>query len=126
MATSFKSLKRAKHWLSSPQEQIKILSDYKALNVPSFQENIAKADMPILRPIGIDVFQVNVGKMCNQVCKHCHVDAGPDRKEIMTKQTMMQILEAILQRIILQEFYSFHMVLKRILIQVILLTLIKP
>ena len=33
----------------------------------------------------LDVFQVNVGKMCNQVCKHCHVDAGPDRQEIMSK-----------------------------------------
>ena len=33
--------------------------------------------------------------MCNQVCKHCHVDAGPDRKEIMTRETMQQILDAI-------------------------------
>ena len=36
-----------------------------------------------------------MGKMCNQTCKHCHVDAGPDRKEIMTRQTMMQCLDAI-------------------------------
>ena len=34
--------------------------------------------------------------MCNQVCAHCHVDAGPDRKEIMTHETMEQIL-AVLQ-----------------------------
>ncbi|HVF96001.1 MAG TPA: arsenosugar biosynthesis radical SAM (seleno)protein ArsS, partial [Flavisolibacter sp.] len=40
-------------------------------------------------------FQVNVGKMCNQVCKHCHVDAGPDRKEIMTPETMEQCLTAL-------------------------------
>ena len=33
--------------------------------------------------------------MCNQVCKHCHVDAGPDRKEIMTRKTMLQCLEAL-------------------------------
>lgn len=33
--------------------------------------------------------------MCNQVCAHCHVDAGPDRKEIMTKETMIQCLEAL-------------------------------
>ena len=33
--------------------------------------------------------------MCNQVCEHCHVDAGPDRKEIMTKETMQQILDVI-------------------------------
>lgn len=33
--------------------------------------------------------------MCNQTCKHCHVDAGPDRKEIMTQETMQQCLEAL-------------------------------
>ena len=33
--------------------------------------------------------------MCNQVCEHCHVDAGPDRKEIMTRETMQQCLEVI-------------------------------
>jgi radical SAM/Cys-rich protein len=38
---------------------------------------------------------VNVGYMCNQVCAHCHVDAGPDRKEIMTRDTMGQILDVI-------------------------------
>ena len=43
----------------------------------------------------LDIFQVNIGYMCNQVCTHCHVDAGPDRKEIMTKDTMQQCLEAI-------------------------------
>ena len=33
--------------------------------------------------------------MCNQVCAHCHVDAGPDRKEIMTKKTMQECLNVI-------------------------------
>ena len=33
--------------------------------------------------------------MCNQVCAHCHVDAGPDRREIMTKETMQKCLEVI-------------------------------
>lgn len=33
--------------------------------------------------------------MCNQVCKHCHVDAGPDRKEIMTKETLEKCLEVL-------------------------------
>jgi radical SAM/Cys-rich protein len=36
---------------------------------------------------------VNIGYMCNQTCKHCHVDAGPDRKEIMTRDTMQQCLD---------------------------------
>jgi radical SAM/Cys-rich protein len=44
---------------------------------------------------GIEILQVNVGKMCNQTCAHCHVDAGPDRKEIMTRETMVECLSAI-------------------------------
>ncbi len=37
--------------------------------------------------------QVNVGKLCNQACHHCHVDAGPKRTEIMTWETMVRILD---------------------------------
>ncbi|HEY9117868.1 MAG TPA: arsenosugar biosynthesis radical SAM (seleno)protein ArsS [Roseivirga sp.] len=92
---SLATLKRAKHWLSSPEEQIKILSDHESINIPSFESKVQDMGMKSLKPIGIDVFQVNVGKMCNQVCKHCHVDAGPDRKEIMTRETMQQILDAL-------------------------------
>ncbi len=33
--------------------------------------------------------------MCNMVCKHCHVDAGPDRTEIMTKETLELCLDAL-------------------------------
>jgi len=36
--------------------------------------------------------QVNVGRLCNQACNHCHVDAGPKRTEIMTWETMERIL----------------------------------
>ncbi len=39
------------------------------------------------------VLQINLGKLCNQICKHCHVDAGPDRKsENMNLQTVQQCL----------------------------------
>ncbi|MFK7905449.1 MAG: arsenosugar biosynthesis radical SAM (seleno)protein ArsS [Chitinophagales bacterium] len=48
-----------------------------------------------LMPTGIDILQINAGKMCNQVCKHCHVDAGPDRKEIMTRETLEQCLKVL-------------------------------
>jgi radical SAM/Cys-rich protein len=43
----------------------------------------------------IDVLQINVGKLCNQTCRHCHVDAGPDRREIMTRDTMELCLAAL-------------------------------
>lgn len=39
------------------------------------------------------VLQVNVGKLCNLTCVHCHVNAGPKRKEVMTRKTVDRILE---------------------------------
>src|SRR5919106_6189689 len=40
-----------------------------------------------LRRISLDTVQINVGKLCNQACVHCHVDAGPKRTEIMDRRT---------------------------------------
>lgn len=48
-----------------------------------------------LRPTRIAVLQVNVGKLCNQACRHCHVDAGPDRREQMSRETMGLVLDAL-------------------------------
>lgn len=90
-----KSLKKQEHRLSSPQGQIDILSDIATIGIPSFESKINAMGHDTLKPTGIDIFQINVGKMCNQVCAHCHVDAGPDRKEIMTKETMQQCIDAL-------------------------------
>jgi radical SAM/Cys-rich protein len=46
-----------------------------------------------LRSEGIAVLQINVGKLCNQTCRHCHVDAGPDRREVMGRDTMHACLD---------------------------------
>src|SRR5688572_11828161 len=46
---------------------------------------------------GISVLQINVGKRCNQACRHCHVDAGPDRAEVMPPHVVeacLRFLEA--------------------------------
>jgi radical SAM/Cys-rich protein len=40
-----------------------------------------------------EILQVNVGKLCNLTCVHCHVNAGPKRKEIMTRETIDRVLE---------------------------------
>jgi radical SAM/Cys-rich protein len=48
-----------------------------------------------LRATGISVFQINVGKLCNQTCRHCHVDAAPDRREMMSRETAELCLEAL-------------------------------
>jgi radical SAM/Cys-rich protein len=40
-----------------------------------------------------EILQINVGKLCNLTCMHCHVNAGPKRKEIMTRETIDRILD---------------------------------
>ncbi len=40
----------------------------------------------------VEILQINVGKLCNQTCGHCHVNAGPGRKEIMTRETIYRIV----------------------------------
>ena len=51
-----------------------------------FDEKLAAHGLE-LRAAGVETLQVNVGKLCNQACKHCHVDASPARTEIMTRET---------------------------------------
>jgi len=61
----------------------------------SFGECLAGASLFPLRPTGIDILQINVGKKCNQTCRHCHVDAGPDRTEVMPDDVMEKCLEVL-------------------------------
>jgi radical SAM/Cys-rich protein len=49
----------------------------------------------MLQRAPVRILQVNVGKLCNQACQHCHVDAGPKRTEIMTRETVEEVLAAI-------------------------------
>jgi radical SAM/Cys-rich protein len=88
-----KSLKVLNHPLSDTQNQIALLEGN--LSHPSFKEKLAEQGMFPLKSSGMEVFQINMGKMCNQTCKHCHVDAGPDRKEIMTRATMELCLQVL-------------------------------
>jgi len=46
-----------------------------------------------LRHAKTEVLQVNVGKLCNLTCGHCHVNAGPKRKEIMTRETIDRVID---------------------------------
>ncbi len=64
--------------------------------IPPFAETLARHGRPaLLAAESITTLQVNVGKRCNQACKHCHVDAGPQRTEVMTRETIEQVLEAV-------------------------------
>ena len=94
-----KSLKAQHSKLSDVSEQLGILEhgaeQDDLFRLVPFQQKLEEIGLFPLKSKAVEVFQVNVGKMCNQVCKHCHVDAGPDRKEIMDKTTMQQCLEVI-------------------------------
>ncbi len=48
---------------------------------------------PAIRRRGVTTLQVNLGYYCNQACLHCHVNAGPTRKEMMDHETAMQVVE---------------------------------
>ncbi len=80
-----KSLAARHSDLSDTFFQLKVLNGKEVTDVrfPAFSETIKQAGFSDgrLRPTRIEIFQVNVGKLCNQTCAHCHVDAGPDRKE---------------------------------------------
>ncbi len=57
-----------------------------------FDSHLADRQIPLRRSAPA-ILQVNVGKLCNLTCSHCHVNAGPKRKEIMTRETVDRILE---------------------------------
>jgi radical SAM/Cys-rich protein len=61
----------------------------------TFEDALAGSGLFPLRPTGIEILQVNVGKKCNQTCRHCHVDAGPDRTEMMPDRVMDRVLELV-------------------------------
>lgn len=58
----------------------------------SFEQALEGSALWPLRATAIEVLQINVGKRCNQTCRHCHVDAGPDRKEVMPREVVEAVL----------------------------------
>jgi radical SAM/Cys-rich protein len=89
------SLKARANPLACTAEQLRILSTPNGF--PPFAEKMRSAGLFPLGATGITVFQINVGKLCNQTCGHCHVDAGPDRKEIMTQEIAELCIRALAQ-----------------------------
>lgn len=89
---SLKSLKASGHLFANSQAQLERLNQS---DFVKFEDKLENIGLYPLKPTKIEIFQINAGKMCNQACKHCHVDAGPDRKEIMTKETFEQCLKIL-------------------------------
>jgi radical SAM/Cys-rich protein len=88
------SLRSRSAALASAQSQLEMLARVDLDRLPH------RGDFPAvagdIRPAPLEIFQVNVGKLCNMTCQHCHVDAGPDRKqEMMSRETVELCLQAL-------------------------------
>ncbi len=92
-----KSLQRRGNPLANTEKQLEILSrgDFETGVLPTFVKQLKRENQFPLKTQKLEILQINLGYMCNQVCSHCHVDAGPDRKEIMTEATLNQCLEVM-------------------------------
>ena len=86
------SLKATRHPLAASDAQHLTLA---RAGAPDFDGVLSRHGLPLLATTRIEVLQVNVGKLCNQTCAHCHVDAGPDRREAMTRETARQVVELL-------------------------------
>ncbi len=93
MGKALPTLQKRGSELASPESQLRILNNLEPN--PSFQGALDEAGLLPFRAVGITVLQINVGKKCNQTCKHCHVDAGPDRKEVMPDEVVDTVLSVL-------------------------------
>ncbi|PQO33239.1 radical SAM protein [Blastopirellula marina] len=89
------SLVRRQSTLAHAAAQREILESNQAADLPHFQQALSQHQLPLLTAAGVEVLQINVGKLCNQTCTHCHVDAGPDRRESMSRETAEAIIAAL-------------------------------
>jgi len=92
------SLQQRRSPLASAQYQIATLEAIELARLPhqgDFDATLQDNNWQQLRPATLEIFQINVGKLCNMTCRHCHVDAGPDHREIMDRSTIEACLRAL-------------------------------
>src|SRR6266536_4850700 len=94
MATTLSLMKRGAP-LASTAAQRAVLARLPLAR--TFADAASSAGFRPLTPHAIRIFQINVGKLCNQTCRHCHVDAGPDRRETMSRETAELCIRALAQ-----------------------------
>ncbi len=85
--------------LASPVAQVGLLEGLDLSALPfrgDFLRAVHSGGCGELRADAIEIFQINLGKLCNMTCRHCHVDAGPDRwSEVMDRPTVDSCLAAL-------------------------------
>lgn len=84
--------------LADTASQLRLLADWAAPDTAAadFSARLRGLDPGLLRPAPLETFQVNLGKLCNMTCRHCHVDAGPDRSDaMMDEATVVAVIAAM-------------------------------
>jgi radical SAM/Cys-rich protein len=90
-----KSLRARGSTLAPADEQLRLL-DSLSLAKGDFDAALASCGWADFRPADLEILQINVGRLCNMTCRHCHVDAGPDRiAENMDRETIDLCLAAL-------------------------------
>ncbi|GAB4254269.1 MAG: arsenosugar biosynthesis radical SAM protein ArsS [Saprospiraceae bacterium] len=93
-----KSLAARGSELSDTFIQLEVLNNKDLIDdgFPLFAHKVEQHGQAPLTATGIEIFQINIGKLCNQTCSHCHVDAGPDRKEEQMSKAHLEKCLAII------------------------------
>ena len=82
--------------LAHPERQLALLEGLPMNGTGDFDAALARAGWSALTPAPLEIFQINLGKLCNMTCRHCHVDAGPDRTDaMMSRETIEACLRAL-------------------------------
>ncbi|MDZ4849036.1 MAG: arsenosugar biosynthesis radical SAM protein ArsS [Pirellulaceae bacterium] len=87
-----KTLQRSGNDLASTSRQLQVLGDAKYVKAGRFEEVLSSIGFERIHRTSLSTLQINLGKLCNQTCTHCHVDAGPDRRESMSRETAEQVV----------------------------------
>jgi radical SAM/Cys-rich protein len=94
-----KTLRARSAPLASARRQIATLDSADLSGIEfkgDFDMALARATDGELRADEIEIFQINLGRLCNMACRHCHVDAGPDRwDQVMSRETVDACLQAL-------------------------------
>lgn len=93
MGKALPTLQRRGAELASPMAQRDLLRRLELAR--SFPAALAESGLLPFQAVGVTVLQINVGRVCNQTCKHCHVDAGPDREEVMSNEVVDAVLSVL-------------------------------
>lgn len=89
------SLRRRRALLASADEQLRLLAALPLTRGGARVEFDAFVGGALM-PSHLEIFQVNLGKLCNMTCRHCHVDAGPDRTDaMMSDEVVDQVIDAL-------------------------------